>query len=159
MFLFEYLMKIPTKERALFRHLRRHCSSSRCSREQVFHARTTDLAGRDLYEYLVKMEEERFPQHQMLQTELFTRSAPWRCSRPWDGSERGSRGTEVCWHSLLGHAGVRIWSQVSASGTIFGRLQEQVCTQLYRIGGSVVRNGRCLKLLELPWQIGISQST
>ena len=43
---------------------------------------------------------------------------------------------------------------MSASGKIFGRLQEQVCTQLYRIGGSAVRNGRCLKLLELAGRSG-----
>ena len=55
MFLYEYLMKVLTKERALFRHLRRHCSSSRCSREQVFHAQTT---GRDLCEYLMKMRKK-----------------------------------------------------------------------------------------------------
>ena len=48
-------MKVLTKERALFRHLRRHCSSSRCSREQVFHAQTT---GRDLCEYLMKMRKK-----------------------------------------------------------------------------------------------------
>ena len=79
-------------------------------REHSFAVSTDMAAVRDVpgYRYVTLGEGERFPQHQMLQTELFTRSAPWRCSRPWDGSERCSRGTKVCRHSLLEHAGVRI---------------------------------------------------